>query len=291
MLGAGIGLREELKEKTLEHKDAIDVLEVISELFVPGMSRERKAFLDTFSSAFPIIPHGVGLSIGTAQPVPEKKLADMRWLCDYVNAPYYSEHFSLTNDPAESFSIGHLSPIWFTDEELGIVVSKIHQLQKYLGRPIVLENITSLFELPESDYTESEFITKVCENTDVGLLLDVTNAHINAYNRKQDPLDFIAKLPLERVVQMHLAGGELHHEWFYDTHSQELTKANEPIWNLFSYAVARTPNLRAVIIERDGNFKEDFDAMLLKDLRRIREIWAPAISSSAKAPQIAAHTH
>lgn len=285
VLGVGIGLREEIKDETILHNKEIDVLELITEQFTPDMSPSRRALLDSFHSQFPLIPHGVGLSIGSAHAIPEKKIEEIKWLCDLLDAPYYSEHFSLNNDEEEEFSIGHLSPIWHTDEELDIVVEKILLLQERLNRPIVLENITSSFDLPESDYTETEFITKVCDRTSAGLLLDVTNVYINAYNRKKDPLEFLKAFPLERVVQMHLAGGELHHDWFSDTHSQELSGPNEPVWQFFEYAVAHCSNLRAVIIERDQNFGSDFEKALIEDVRRIRRIWHPVISSSAKAPQ------
>lgn len=267
-LGVGMGLRDEIAGTTMDHEDAIDVLEIISERFF-----DRPAaiwdFLGRFSSKFPIIPHGVKLSIASARDIDRDFLENIRKLCDFVHASYYSDHFALTRLPG--IDIGHLSPIWFTREALEMIVKKVDIIQNFLGIPLVLENISSIFTISEADFEEPEFITQVCKRTGCGLLLDVTNVHINSYNCGQDPQSFLERFPLDYVVQIHLAGGVLENGWFYDTHSREINGVNEGVWELLGHAAAHC-NIKALVIERDQDFKEDFDAMILKDLTRARTI-------------------
>ncbi len=270
-LGAGIGLRDEIVDKTLLYKNEIDVLEIISELYFFENEKERAAeWLKKFNSVFPIIPHGVKLSIGSAYTIDKNFLAEMRELCNFIKAPYYSDHFALTRHPG-GIDLGHLSPIWFTKELLEIVVEKVDQIQQFLGIPLVLENITSLFDIKEADFEEPEFISEVCRRTGCGLLLDLTNIHINSYNRGINPQMLLERFPMDHVVQIHLAGGVISHGHYSDTHSEELNGANEGVWPLLEWT-SKHADIKAVIIERDSNFKTDFEEMILKDIRRARAI-------------------
>lgn len=268
-LGVGIGLRNEIADETMRYKNDIEVLEIISELFFEDKSEQTRKFLKNFSENFPIIPHGVKLTIGSALPLEKDFLIKIRELCNFTKATYYSDHFALTRMPG--IDIGHLSPIWFTKESLEIVAEKVDSVQQFLGIPLVLENITSLFDIKEADFDEPEFISEVCKRTGCGLLLDLTNVHINSYNRGQNPYSFLERFPLDRVVQIHLAGGVIAHNHFLDTHSHELNGINEKVWPLLEWT-AKECDIKALIIERDQNFKEDFDEMILKDLFRAREI-------------------
>lgn len=266
-LGVGIGLREQIAEKTASYRDHIDAVEIITENYFPP---EKQKDLGRFSNLFPVIPHGVELSLGSAEEINTNYLGNIKNICTLLHASYYSDHFALTR--LGETGLGHLSPIWFTKDSLRMVTEKVNRMQDFLGIPLVLENITSFFDIPSSDFAEEEFIAEVGRRTHCGLLLDVANVHINAHNRTCDPYAFLKQFPLERVVQIHLAGGIIRNDWYHDTHSQELNGVNEGIWPLFSWVLPRTPNLKAVIIERDENFKNDFEEMILKDVRRAREL-------------------
>lgn len=269
-LGLGIGLRRALAEKIMRYADEIDVLEVIAEYYFPNKKPKQMPFLQGFAARFPIIPHGVKLSIGSIPPLEEDFLEGMRGLSSFLGASYYSDHFALTR-VGRSLDTDHLAPLWYTKEALDHVSIRIDSLQQALGIPLVLENITTTFIIGEADYEEPEFITKVCERTGCGLLLDITNIHINAHNRGFDALEMLKRYPMESVVQLHLAGGEMHGTRFSDTHSQEIEGPNEGVWELLRYVAAHA-SPKAVIIERDANFKEDFETMVLRDLRRARSI-------------------
>lgn len=268
-LGAGIGLREEIADDTLANKTHIEVLEIISDKFI-GESRSRSEFLKRFAGKFPIIPHGIDLSLGSATELDFEYLKRLKTLCNFIGATYYSEHFAVTKLPG--INIGHLSPLWFTKESLELVVRKIHAIQEFLGLPLALENITSDFEIQEADFEEPEFISEVCKRTSCGLLLDLANVHINSYNRKRDPYAFLARLPLKNVIQIHLAGGVVERGWFHDTHSTEMDGPNAGIWKILEWTIPHVPNLKAIIIERDANFRGGFAEILLADLARARKI-------------------
>jgi len=266
--GVGIGLRNEIGEQTMCHKNEIDTLEIISERFF-NKPAPVWDYLRNFADNFPIIPHGVKLSIASADKTDPEFLKNMKKLCEFVVAPYYSDHFALTRLPGAD--IGHLSPIWFTKESLEIIVEKIDTIQDFLGIPLVLENINSMFTVSEADFEEPEFIAKVCERTGCGALLDLTNVYINTHNNRSDPYDFLGRFPLDYVVQIHLAGGMIRNDWFYDTHSEKIAGINDGVWSLLEWTIKRC-DIKSLIIERDQNFKDDFDDMLLQDIRRARSI-------------------
>lgn len=269
-VGCGIGLRGDISDETFANSKEIEAVEVISERFFSNQIVRNTPYLLKAKSFFRVIPHGVKLSIGSAAPIPAQYLKDMKRLTNELNAPYYSDHFALTHDD-DMLDIGHLSPLWFTKETLDHICTRIDQIQQYLGKPLVLENITAPFTIPEADFEEPEFITRVCEKTGCGLLLDVTNVFINAYNQKKDAMQLVKQYPLQYLVHVHLAGGEVHGDTFVDTHSQSVSGVNEGIWELLEY-VARNANVRTFIIERDDNFEEEFEDMVLKDLRRAKSI-------------------
>lgn len=265
--GVGIGLRRELREQIAKHRSEIDVLEITPEHYLD--KPQEMEVLESFSKKIAVVPHGLRLSIGAAAGLNEAYLAKLKILLEKIGAKYHSDHFTLSD--IGNFSIGHLSPLWFTEESLEIVIKNINQAENVLGAPIILENIASFFEIPEADFSEAEFIKKTCETAGCGLLLDLTNVYINSYNNKIDPYEFLRKLPLDKVVHVHLAGGKINHGWFYDTHSETLTGPNEGVWPLLEWVAERAP-IKTVIIERDSNFGKPFEDMFSADLAKIRKI-------------------
>lgn len=264
--GVGIGLRRELWEQIAKHRSEIDVLEITPEHYID--KPQEMEVLEKLSKNFPLVSHGLRLSVGTAAGLNEIYLKKLQIILEKIGAKYHSDHFTLSD--IGNFSIGHLSPLWFTEEGLEIVIKNINRAENVLGAPILLENITSFFDIPEADFSEAEFIKRVLEQTSAGLLLDITNVFINSYNKKTDPYEFLQTLPMEKVVHVHLAGGKIMHGWFYDTHSETLTGPNEGVWPLLEWVTERAP-IKTVIIERDSNFKKSFEDMFSADIARIRK--------------------
>jgi len=272
-LGVGMGFRKEIADQTMRYKSDIDVLEVTSEHHINTKFFENK-FLNKAIGAIPLVPHGLNLSIGAAEDLDWEYLSKIKKLCEYIKAPYYSDHFALTE--VNNVRIGHLSPLWFTKEALETVVERVDKVQNFLCLPLVLENITSYFVIPKADFEEPEFISEVVRRTGCGLLLDLANIHINSYNRKMDPYAWLERYPLDNALHIHLAGGKIgcrHENWYSDTHSEELDGVNEGIWELLKRTV-KLSRPKVIIIERDDNFKEDFEEMVLNDIRRAKSILA-----------------
>jgi uncharacterized protein len=265
-LGTGVGFRRELKREMLGRRGDIEVVEVIAERF---FAPENEMYLEELSATLPVIPHGIELSIGGAEGLDPVHLKNVSKVCRRAKAHYFSDHFALTK--IDGMSINHLSPLWFTREQAKLVINHIREVEDRLGIPLVLENITSMFDIPSADYSEAEFISLVLEKADAGLHLDIANVLINSVNRSFDPMIFLRSLPLERVVQIHLAGGTMFQGWFFDSHSEPISGHNEGVWPLFEWVLPRTPNLKAVIIERDENFTGNFDSIIGIDLRRTQQ--------------------
>jgi uncharacterized protein len=253
-LGSGLGYRREIHQPTMEHRDRIDWLEVISEhyLFASVQGRERLAEL---RAAFPIVPHGIEMSIGTPGEVDEDYLDALAALVDEIDAPYFSDHLCFTR--AGGVSLGSLTPLPRSRALAKDLGRKAQRIQERVGVPFILENITYHVDL-RTELTEAEFIAELCEHCECGLLLDLTNLHTNARNHGYDAAGFLDAIPTERVVQVHLAGGIEAHETLLDSHSSPVP---EPVWELFDELLRRAP-LKASLIERDQDFPDDFGELL-----------------------------
>ena len=213
---------------------------------------------------FPLIPHGLGLSLGSAEGVDEIYLEKFANLVEDVEPEWFSDHICFTK--AGGIDIGHLSPVPFTNESLQILIRNIQQVKTVIKFPLILENITYMFRYPFAEMDEAEFLTKLLNETDCGLLLDVTNLYINSVNHKYDWRKFLDKLPLERIVQLHFVGGHKHKDYLIDSHSQ---KTQNEIWEVFREVCQRW-EIKGAILERDENFPPFTE--ILEELQMARSL-------------------
>lgn len=264
-LGVGIGWRTEIAGDILANKQYIDFVEVISEHYL-NVPPEKLTQAASLAKELPVIPHGIDLSIGTDTPVEPEYLEGLATLVDLVDAPWFSDHLCFTRVPG--YNIGQLTPLQFSDEAIETVVRKTKLVTARIQRPFALENITYQFTIPNGQMSESEFVTRVVEGADIGLLLDVTNVYMNANNHGYDPYKFLKSIPLERVVQLHLAGGIQDGTRWVDTHSQPI---HEEVFELTEFIVAHAP-VKGVLLERDENFPPSFQD-LADELTRMRAIF------------------
>lgn len=181
-----------------------------------------------------------------------------------IDPPWWSEHIAYTR--AGGVEIGHLSPLEFTSEAARVFSENVARVKSEIGSPLILENITYMLSLPCAERDEAEFVSEVLERTDCGMLLDVTNLHINSANHGYDALEYLESLPLERVVQLHFVGGHRHGEELIDSHSQ---KTPEEAWAIMDEVLRRAP-VRASALERDENFPPLKE--LLEELETARAI-------------------
>ncbi len=246
ILGTGIGFRQPFLSKLFLHQEKVDFLEIIAEHYL-NISVEKEKELELLTAHFPLIPHAINLSIGSAEGLDTAYVSQLAKLITRLNPPWWSEHLCFTK--AGGIDIGHLSPLPYTWEAVEVVCRNIERLRSYLEVPLIIENIAYLVNIPDAEMTEAQFIAEIVQRSNCGLLLDVTNLYTNAVNHNYDIEDFLAQLPLERVVQLHFVGGYWQDGILIDSHSHATP---EPVWELMAEVLART-NTKGVILERDEN--------------------------------------
>lgn len=245
-LGAGLGFREPLRAELFLHRGQVDFLEITADHYLdapPGKQEE----LELLARHFPLVPHALDLSLGSAEGLDPGYLDRLARLVERLSPPWWSEHLAFTK--AGGVRIGHLAPLPFTREAVETVARNVETVRRRIGAPLILENITYPFALPGSEMTEGQFLAEVLERTGCGLLLDVTNLYTNAVNHGYAPEALLEDLPLERVVQLHFVGGHWHDGTLVDSHGGPTPPE---VWRLMDEVVARAP-VKGIVLERDEN--------------------------------------
>ncbi len=264
-LGFGLGLRTDHYNSILDTKPDIDWLEVISENYmVPG--GKPLHFLDRIRAEYPVVMHGVSLSIGSTTAFDKDYLRDLRKLADRVQPAWISDHLCWTGVHGQNMH--DLLPLPYTEETAKHVAERVGIVQDYLGRRILLENVSSYASYVDSTMSEWEFISLICEKADCLLLLDVNNIYVSSYNHQFDAKVFIDGVPASRVQQIHLAGHHNHGDYIIDTHDAPVI---DPVWDLYRYALTRLGTV-STMIERDDQIPELHE--LVQELQIARDIAA-----------------
>ncbi len=240
-LGLGVGLRSVHFSHILEHQPAVDWFEVISENFIDSGGRPRHV-LRQIAERYPVVMHGVSLSIGSTDPLDFDYLAKLKRLAREVNARWISDHLCWTG--VLGLNTHDLLPLPLTDETLGHVVDRVRTVQDFLERPLVLENPSSYVTFAGSTMTEWEFLSQLAAETDCGLLLDVNNVYVSSVNHDFDPVEYIRNVPHRRIVQVHLAGHTNCRTHLLDTHDGEVIN---PVWELYRLAHQLTAGVSTLL--------------------------------------------
>jgi uncharacterized protein len=264
-IGVGIGWRREIAKEIMLHKEHIDWCEVIAEHYI-NVTPDKLDQLSNVARTFPVVPHGIDLSIGTDRPVEAGYLESLSALVDRIDAPWFTDHLCFTR--VEGYNLGQLTPLQFSEETIEIVVRKVKQIKAKVPKPFLLENITYYFKFPGSQMSEPVFISRVLEEADIGMLLDLCNVYINSINHGYDPYQFLKSIPLDRVVQLHIAGGHRHHTKWIDSHSASV---HAEVFRLLEWVVRHAP-VKGILLERDDNFPTSFQEVIA-DLAKAREIF------------------
>lgn len=247
--GFGLGLRPAHYGALLGERHAVDWLEIISENYlVPG--GQPLDFLERIRSRYPVVMHGVSLSIGGTDPLDRRYLADLRQLARHVEPAWISDHLCWTG--VDGRNVHDLLPLPYTEEALALVTARIGEVQDFLGRQILLENVSSYLAYRDSEMTEWEFVSEVARRADCALLLDINNVYVSAVNHGFDPLSYLRGVPRERVRQFHLAGHSDMDGHLIDTHDHPVAA---PVWDLYAQAVEHFGPV-PTMIERDDNIPE-----------------------------------
>lgn len=229
-LGLGVGLRTVHFPYILEHNPQVDWFEILSENFMDSGGRPRYV-LEQVAERYPVVMHGVSLSIGSTDPLDFEYLRKLRSLADTIHARWVSDHVCWTG--AAGLNGHDLLPLPLTEQALRHVVERIRIVQDVLERPLVLENPSSYVTFSDSTMPEWEFISRMAEAADCGLLLDVNNVYVSSVNHDFDPAAYIRSVPHERVVQFHLAGHTNCRTHLIDTHDGHVVA---PVWELYRLA-------------------------------------------------------
>jgi len=271
--GFGLGLRPDHYPDFLAGPQPVDWLEIISENYmVPG--GKPLAMLDTIRADYPMVMHGVSMSIGSDEPLDMAYLADLKALARRVEPLWISDHLCWTGVNAHNSH--DLLPLPYDAPALQCVVDNIGRVQDFLGRRILIENPSSYVTFRCSDRSEWDFLAEMAERADCLLLLDVNNIYVSARNHGFDPLDYLAGLPGHRIQQIHLAGHSDMGDYIIDTHDADVC---DDVWNLYSAAIGMFGSL-ATMIERDDDIPPLAD--VLAELDRARAL-AAAIAESVDA--------
>ncbi len=270
--GFGLGLRKPHYADFLDHRVAVDFVEVISENFMVEGGKPRQILRDV-RARYPVALHGVSMSIGSADGLDGAYLARLRALVDEIEPLFVSDHLSWSR--IEGFNSHDLLPLPYTGEALDLVAANIARAQDALGRAMLVENPSTYIDFPGADMTEWQFLGALCARTGCGLLLDVNNVFVSATNHGFDPLEYLDGIPADRVRQIHLAGHSQGAELLIDTHDQPVPPS---VWDLYRHVLPRLGPV-ATMIERDDAIPPLAD--LLAELTVARRIGAGTARAAA----------
>ena len=267
--GVGLAYRYPLHGEIMQNANRIDLLEMPTEDYLVRRRRIHAdpggRFLPGVLDRFPCVAHGISLSIGSVEPLPEKYIRDTRTFMQQCGIEHFSDHCAFHILDGVDLKLFLCMP--FVEESLDWLAARYEATKALLGRPFGLENVTYEFTPKSCALSELEFLQELLRRTDCTLMLDVTNVLNNSTNHGYDPVEFIRGLPGDRVSQMHLAGGHWQDGQLIDSHSYPVMKES---WELFDVALEHT-NCEVVVLERDERFHPF--SRVLDDLDTAREIF------------------
>lgn len=252
-LGFGLGLRTPHYEQVLQEQPDVDWFEVLSENYMVAGGKPRY-YLEAIGERYPLVMHGVSMSIGSTDPLNMEYLRSLKALANAVNPRWISDHICWTS--IHGVNSHDLLPLPYTWETVRHVAERVKQVQDFLGRRLLLENVSSYLSYRNSEMNEWEFLNAVCDEADCLILLDVNNIYVSTRNHGFDPLEYLDVVNPRRVQQIHLAGHSDYGDYVIDTHDHDVPNA---VWDLYRETLKRLGPVSSMI-ERDGNIPA-FDAL------------------------------
>lgn len=245
-LGFGLGLRTDHYQAVLDERPDVDWFEVLTENYMVDGGKPLY-YLDRIRADYPMVMHGVSMSIGSTAPLDENYLRQLKSLIERIEPVWVSDHLCWTG--IDSRNLHDLLPLPYTEEAIGHVAARVRRVQDYLGRRILLENVSSYVTYGASQISEWEFLSEIAARADCEVLLDVNNIYVSSHNHHFDPIEYLDGIPVERVRQFHLAGHSYNGNLIIDTHDHPIV---DPVWALYRRAVERFGAV-ATMIERDDH--------------------------------------
>lgn len=281
-LGLGLGLRSVHFRHILQEWPAVDWFEIISENFIDSQGWPRHV-LRQIAERYPIVMHGVSMSIGSIDPLNFDYLQKLKKLAREINARWISDHLCWTGVLGQNTH--DLLPIPLTGQSFQHIVQRVRIVQDTLECPLILENPSSYVTFETSTMHEWEFLARLAEEADCGLLLDVNNMYVSGFNHDFDPEIYLRSLPHERIVQFHLAGHTNYGTHLLDTHD---SKVADPVWELYRSALQMTGGA-STLLEWDANIP-DFAQLHEEILKAKRFVAAPQSDTVPSAYELLPQT-
>lgn len=270
-LGVGVGFRVPHYREVVEERPAMPWFEVVSENFLVDGGSPRH-WLERLAEAYPVVPHGVSMSLGSeGDPEHLRRLTE---LVRYLDAPWASDHLCFTRAHVNTHD---LLPLPYTKAMADHVVDRIKGVQDALGVVFAVENVSSYLTYADSEMPEWAFLADVVERADCGILLDVNNVFVSSVNHGFDPWRYLAEVPLDRVVQIHLAGHSVYEGYRLDTHDHPVC---DEVWALYRDVIRRAGSI-TTLVEWDGNIPTF--ARLQEEQQRAEAVRDEGLAEGARA--------
>jgi uncharacterized protein (UPF0276 family) len=283
-LGVGLEYQPQVRPFIESSSEALDFLEVVPDIMWndlgPG-SRPRyvedadgAAFLAEVAGLMPVIPHSIGLSIGSAHDFNRDHVAQMARWHEWLAFPWHSDHlaYHLAEHESEQLNVNITLPLVLDEDTLELLTARVFEVRERIPVPFLLENNVYYFQVKEQDYDEPRFLNALAEASGCGLLLDLHNLYVNSRNHGTDPYEFLDALDLDRVIELHVAGGMEFDGLYLDAHSGT---PPEPVWELLDWALPRCPNVGGVVFELFGTWYDTVgDEGLREQLAGMRAAWS-----------------
>ena len=242
----GIGFRPEIA-RFIEQQENIQFVEIVADDFV-HIDCIPQALRDLQKRGVTIIPHSLSLSVGGAEPVSPQRIKHLDSLARFFDSPFVSDHIAFVR--AGNIESGHLLPVRRTQSNLAVVCENVMNVKAGLSVPLVLENIACTFDWPDNEMDEATFVKTILENTDTRLLLDISNLFANSHNLGFSAVDYLQRLPLERLEYVHMAGGVFKNGLYHDSHCHSLKDQSVQLLAVLK-TICQVPR---VMLERDDSF-------------------------------------
>lgn len=271
-LGYGLGLRTVHYNEVLTGEPAVDWFEVLTENYMVDGGKPLH-YLEKVRELYPLVMHGVSLSVGSTDKLDMNYLRALKALARRIEPGWISDHLCWTG--VQGLNLHDLMPLPYTEEAMKHVAGRVRQVQDFLGRQILLENVSSYVNYTHSRMSEWEFLAEIAERSDCYILLDINNIYVSSKNHDFAAEQYLQGIPVERVVQFHLAGHSHNGKLIIDTHDHPVP---DPVWQLYERAVQRFGRV-STMIERDDNIPPL--TTLLQELDQARNIAEPILKAAA----------
>ncbi|MBB1087536.1 DUF692 domain-containing protein [Lysobacter sp. SG-8] len=286
-LGVGLAYQAPLRPVFESPGAPLDYMEIVPDIFWtdrgPGHDprhlddAEGRAMLDAFQRQRPLVAHGIGLSIGSADGFERDHLAQVHRWWQHFRFPWHSDHlaFHLVEHQGHRANAGITLPLPRDRDTLALVVPRVREVIHRIPAPFLLENNTYYFDIPDAEMDEATFLNRLCAQSGCGLLLDLHNLYTNARNHAFDPFDLLRALDLQNVGEIHVAGGMELDGFYLDAHSDAIP---DPVWALLEWTLPRCRNIGGVTFEIFGSWVDEVGLeRIQKDLRRLQALWHRAL--------------